>query len=395
MGRKKSKSTLEIAERVYIKRNDEGDCWYYYFTLHGHVFRASTKTVDRNRATFIAMQAYYDALDRNRWNVSFDRVSFEKLCKKYLETLTGQSKARFHSETINRHFMNFFRRYDDITKIDSGILQDYLIYRKQKTGHTVLNQSLNKENAVFNQMMRLALEYGWIKKQIKFQRQSEAQSYNRRAHFTQSEYETLVKVAQRRCDECVNGISAKDRGRLTHTYWQRCLLRDIILVLANTGMRVDEIKTVTWRDINWSDQRITLRSAGKTKSSRVLLVRDEGMKALSAIRERRQEYIKDKGTAFLEENEKVQSLATGVSVKSMHKSFNDLLRACGFKYKSIKDKHSLTSLRHTYATLRLTTQSGARATTRSLSKQMGTSEKMIEKHYGHDVVENYRDELLG
>lgn len=88
-------------------------------------------------------------------------------------------------------------------------------------------------------------------------------------------------------------------------------------------------------------------------------------------------------------------LATGVSVKSMHKSFNDLLRACGFKYKSIKDKHSLTSLRHTFATMRLTTQSGARATTRSLSKQMGTSEKMIEKHYGHDVVESYRDELLG
>jgi len=32
---------------------------------------------------------------------------------------------------------------------------------------------------------------------------------------------------------------------------------------------------------------------------------------------------------------------------------------------------------------------------RALAKQLGTSTKMIEKNYGHDVVEDYRDELMG
>lgn len=54
----------------------------------------------------------------------------------------------------------------------------------------------------------------------------------------------------------------------------------------------------------------------------------------------------------------------------------------------------LTSLRHTYTTLRLTTRTGIRASVKALSKQMGTSERMIERHYGHDQILDYRDELL-
>lgn len=392
MGRK-SNASIEIAERVYIKQRKNGR-WFYYFSLDAHAFRGSTKTTDRYKATLIAIQLYHDAVDRKRWGISFDKISFAKLSKKYLETLKGQSKYGFHRDIIKRHFMEFFGSYDDILKINGGTLHEYLIYRREKSGHTVLNQSLNKEHAVFNQMMRLAHEYGWIQRPLKMPRQSEAGSYNRRVHFTEQEYERLIAVSEKRCLECVEGLTAKKRGLLTHKYWQRSLLHDIIIFLVNTGMRVDEIKTVSWRDIDWDNQRIMLRSAGKTKSSRVLLVRDEGMAALRRILDRRKSYAEEKGEVF-NENEKVQSLANGVFVYSMKKGFNDLLRECGFKYETIKDKHTLTSLRHTYATVRLTTKAGARATTRSLSKQMGTSQKMIEKHYGHDIVENYRDELLG
>ena len=70
-----------------------------------------------------------------------------------------------------------------------------------------------------------------------------------------------------------------------------------------------------------------------------------------------------------------------------------MLEAAGFTYTDIAKKHALTSLRHTYATSRLTTKSGKRASVRALAKQLGTSERMIERHYGHDVVEDYREEL--
>ena len=32
---------------------------------------------------------------------------------------------------------------------------------------------------------------------------------------------------------------------------------------------------------------------------------------------------------------------------------------------------------------------------RALAEQMGTSERMIQQHYGHDEIVDYEDELLG
>ena len=55
----------------------------------------------------------------------------------------------------------------------------------------------------------------------------------------------------------------------------------------------------------------------------------------------------------------------------------------------------MTSLRHTYATFALTRTDGKRASMRALAKQMGTSERMIQQHYGRDEIVDYREELRG
>jgi hypothetical protein len=55
----------------------------------------------------------------------------------------------------------------------------------------------------------------------------------------------------------------------------------------------------------------------------------------------------------------------------------------------------MTSLRHTYATRALTRKSSHKISTHVLALQMGTSERMIRAHYGHDSIEDYRVELRG
>ncbi len=288
MGRKKSKSTIEVADGVYLKKNGSSDKWHYYFVINGKQFRATTKTKDTNAAKHIALNAWQDALDRKRAGKLVEKVSFKKLSQKYIESLKGQKKLKFHSETIKRHFVDFFGKVDDISKITAGMLNDYLNHRKDKSEHKVLNQSLNKENVVFNQMMRLAVEYGWLQKELKIKRQSESQSYNRRAHFTFDEYKKLQEVSRKRVREfSSSALSAKERGRLTTRHWNRSLLHDVIILLANTGMRVDELKTITWRDVDWKNQTITLHNAGKTKSSRVVIVRGYGLRAAERIRDKR------------------------------------------------------------------------------------------------------------
>ena len=56
------------------------------------------------------------------------------------------------------------------------------------------------------------------------------------------------------------------------------------------------------------------------------------------------------------------------------------------------EKHVLYSLRHTYATLRLTLEGTAIHT---LAKHMGTSVQMIEQHYSHLQVKEAKEQLRG
>ena len=71
---------------------------------------------------------------------------------------------------------------------------------------------------------------------------------------------------------------------------------------------------------------------------------------------------------------------------SFKKGFNALLKECGFIYENVEDKHSVTLLRHTYATFALTRPDVKRASMGALAKQMGTSERMIQQHYWHDEL---------
>ena len=157
------------------------------------------------------------------------------------------------------------------------------------------------------------------------------------------------------------------------------------------------MKTITWRNVLWGAGDLLLEAAGKKRSSRRLILRQPAIRALLRIALRRTRWLRENGRdeETLDPAEHVIALPDGTHVRDLKKSFSALLDACGFQYATVKDRHALTSLRHTYATQALTRQSGSRPPLHVLAKQMGTSEKMIHAHYGHDAIEDYRDELRG
>ena len=81
----------------------------------------------------------------------------------------------------------------------------------------------------------------------------------------------------------------------------------------------------------------------------------------------------------LNTTERIVALPNGVVVESFKKGFSTLLEECRFIYTDADDRHSLTSLRHSYATFALTRTFGKRPTISILAGQMGTSIKMIEQ----------------
>lgn len=69
---------------------------------------------------------------------------------------------------------------------------------------------------------QLAQEHEWIKQPLKIKRQCEAQTQNRRPHFTQAEYGHLVATSLKRTLEFVSGaLSAKQRGYFIRSLFDR------------------------------------------------------------------------------------------------------------------------------------------------------------------------------
>lgn len=386
MGRKAGISTIEVHEGVYLKLKE--GAYHCYFRLGGKQFRRSTKTADLVTAKTKALNWFKDANRKVDSGEQVVCVSFARLKREYLAQIQGEPKHAYHAATIERHFLPFFARFDDVSKITKSDLLDYLNFRKAQTEAAPTPQTVNRENTVLRQMLRFAVDKGWLRTFADIGSQNERLTRRRRRHFTIEEYRTLYRTARLRVAE-FKGIGLKARQ-----CEQRQLLLDYILLLANTGLRVDEAKTLIWRNIDWDNDSLLLEHAGKTKSTRRVLMRKGAVIALRRIEKRQRAFAEKNGKAW-SANSYVVALANGKRVSSFKKGFNELLEACGFTYDKISDKHALTSLRHTYATFRLTTRTGKRATVRALAKQMGTSERMIERHYGHDVVEDYRDELVG
>ena len=74
-------------------------------------------------------------------------------------------------------------------------------------------------------------------------------------------------------------------------------------------------------------------------------------------------------------------LEDGTATNSLAGTFRNLMRDSGLdKDRVAKEKRTLYSLRHTYAHFALLTD---KMDVYTLARQMGTSVKMIEQHYGH------------
>ncbi|MDA8575156.1 site-specific integrase [Alphaproteobacteria bacterium] len=185
-----------------------------------------------------------------------------------------------------------------------------------------------------------------------------------------------------------NNANENFRSYSLSLFSEACEKNGIVLLLANTGLRVDELKTITWRNIDWDNDYIQLINAGKTRSNRRLLVRKTGMRALERIRERGVRWKLENGSnRELNANELVIATPNAKPINDFKKGFAKLLATAQIAASKSTTKHTLASLRHTYATFRLTKGDGV--TMRMLALQMGTSERMKQRHYGHDNVSDY------
>ena len=385
-----NRDSIEILDGVYLTRSTASPVWQAYFRVDGRTYRKTTKKRDFDQAKMVALELFYNARRTGDLVQATKAIPFTKLADVYESYVAKRMRSRYHVDTMKRHLLPYFCDVKDIAKIDQGAVTRYVDWRTSKSEKVPTPQTLNRENTVLRQMLEHAVEQGWIEKAPKVPHFSERLTRRRRRHFTTDEYRTLLRTARRRI------ARAKTDPLQRHTLWQRQLLYDVILFLSNSGLRVDELRTLKWRNVDFESEQVVLEQAGKTQSNRRLFVRASGMLALKRIRDRLQAWLDEHGSdERIDAHHNVTTLQNGNTVKSFSTGFDGLLAECGFHYAKIEEKHTLTSLRNTYATFSLTRRRGKRASMRALAKQMGTSERMIQQHYGHDEIGDYEDELRG
>ncbi len=382
MSAKPKAGTIEVFEGVYITPVKQSKYLQIYFRHENRTYRKSAQTADIDLAKKAAA-AYYKQVLSNP-SLQTKKVPFADCADRYLNSIKHEAKHQYHKETYERHFLPFFGNFGTVANLSEADVSNYMDHRRDKGPKVPTPSTLNRENVVLRQLLKYSERVGLIKKAPSVPHLSEKSTKNRRPHFTLSEYRILRKTARSRIGEA-------QRNKLLHRQIDnRRLIYDVIIFLTNSGLRVGELHSLTWRDVDWANGDLKLPGIGKVNSRRTVVLKRAGINALRRIQKRR--LAQHGGTQAAITNELVVALPDGTPVKNLKKAFGSLLQATQIATPANGIKHSLTSLRHTYATFAITNKV-KRVPKSGLAKQMGTSQKMIEQHYGHEEVDDFRDLL--
>jgi len=184
-----------------------------------------------------------------------------------------------------------------------------------------------------------------------------------RPAFNKTEYVQLYRTMRSWIREAPN-----DKWR-----YPRELLRDYVLVLSNSGIRVGEANNLRWRDVvpfkdDHGRKNVQLHVRGKT-GARVVIPRVAVAVYLERVQKLRGDVSADDWVFAMHDGGKIVTLAD---------QFNAVLKWGALTHNSAGDKFTLYSLRHFYAVMAIV--NGIDIYT--IARNMGTSVQMIEQYYG-------------
>jgi integrase len=393
----KASHTVHILEgRATLYKRPTTPIWFVRYKADGKWLRSTTKQADLNAAKLAAVDIVTNAWFRVRNDLPIVNKRFKhvaNLAIKRMQDLldNGQGKVtyRHYIQAINKYLIPYLAQHN-IDKVDFALLNRFSTWRAEQMKTTPSQSAINTHNSALNRVFDEALLRGFITKSQVPHLENKGVTSERRDDFTFEEYKKLYQYMRKWVKEAREGNERTVRD----------LLRDYVLILANTGMRAGtEAMNLKWQHITIVKQDgqeyLTLNIKGKTKKMRAIQVPHRVAVYLQRIQMRDEEL---KHMSFYELIEaSVNKYVFRVNDKDMTsnfgKIFKRLLEAAGLLVdrRSGKDR-TLYCMRHYYATLMITK---GRVTTAHLAKYMGTSEVMIEKHYGHLNLQRLADKFVG
>lgn len=386
---------LRDGEVVLYRRENSGKWQARYKLSDKRWHRISTKEKNIDFASKVATEAY----DRARFLAEEDVVITSKKFGAVANAVVKQLQAELdggggksvyytYITVINKYLIPFFKNYN-VNGITYEALMDFDKWREKEMGKKPRASTITNHNTSLNRVLDYAVDMGYMSKVHIPKLQNDGTKSEARPAFTKTEYKSLTTFMATWCK----------KGHMQKTKDMRELLRDYVLILANTGMRHGtEALGLKWKNIQWittdGERYLQFTVEGKT-GKRTLIARHNTQDYLERIQLRDKNLAKLSFDDLLKKrvDEYVFRLRDGTTTDNLNGTFRHLMRDSGLNKNSADGKNkTLYSLRHTYAHFAILEDN---IDIYKLSKQMGTSVPMIEKYYGHVTPAHVASELAG
>lgn len=393
------KKVTVLEGKATIYKRERSSRWQCRIKLKDGTWqRLSTGKAEQDEAFDKAIEFYHNARVKAQENLPQTSRRFKAVAnlaitqmKTKLEHNRGKKVFKDYISALEQYFIPYFGNYS-IDRITLNRVEDFEEWRLAKMNKSVMAKStLNTHNSAVARVFKLAMDRNWLVEEQVPKFQYEGSKSEVRPSFTRQEYFELARNLR---FWAVSGYvdRKKSKNRFIgkrklreSTAMKREILRDYVLILANTGARHGtEMFDLKWKDIDWYVDRennrfLQITVDGKT-GNRQLIARHKVVTYLKRIQSRFPDIADIPFDELLRKrvNQYVFRQTDGERPKALDKNFQDYLEAinllCGT---TSEQKRTLYSLRHFYATVMIEQN----VSPAILAKQMGTSIGMIEKHY--------------
>lgn len=413
------KSINLLPNRLTLYKRSNSGRWQCRFKVKNSKWqRESTGEFEQDAATDKAFKLYYGAEERARSNLPTNTRRFKQVAlhavqrmQNELDANSGKVVFNDYIRVINKYLIPFFgnRAIDTITIKEVQLYNDWrdstiaaeILERKRgaiknriKDYKRVLEEleklnanpptfrakqsTINTHNSALNRVFDEAILHGWLTQSIKPSLLNKGSKSESRGTFELDEYRKLTDTLRSKWQTKTPSIEGQKI---------RQVLREYVLILANTGMRHGtEAENLRWRDVGYytdpktKERYFEFYPKGKT-GQRGLIARDGVHKFLERLRDMDIEMngvdldkiIEQRSDKYLFRDVD----GNRVRANQLRQAFRKLLEDRDLRIGVDGKVRSLYSLRHMYATRALLKGQDIYL----LSVQMGTSVKMLEMHY--------------
>jgi integrase len=356
--------------KLHIYKRPNSDHWQCSTYIAGRNHRRSTKTDSLEQAKEVADDWYLRLKVKDKagelvQGKTFDEAAdqFEREYEIITEGLRNPEWVRRIKTILRVHLRPYFREHGILVhQINGGTAQEYRIHRMQpKEGHkSPAVKTLRNEIVVLSLVLKTAHRRQWIPFVPDLSAPFRAATkISHRAWFSEEEYEILYKATRAKKKDVAN----------KQFRWAYEQLHDLVLIIANTGLRPDEAHRLEYRDV---------KIVKDIDTNEVILEIDvRGKRGTGHCKS-----MPGAVVPFRRLIHRNKPKPTDRVFPQMHvRIFNAVLTELGLKFDRDGRPRTLYSLRHSYICFRL----AQGADIYPLANNCRTSVEMIEKHYAQHL----------